>query len=239
MKIAVCITTRNRTEVFGKGLAMQRAYLPKGARIFVVDDNSTEPVAETQPVLEDETWYYAEKKLGIPRAKNKCLELAMEWGAHHIFLFDDDTWPLQRPWANKYIKNKEPHLFYVFVNKGNQTRTFGLEGMDKDNDLRWFNHTRGCMLYFESDVIETVGGFDPIFGDGGYEHTELSDRIHAAGFTTHAYQDAIDTDKYIYSSDEFDAVESTFTANERRKFIIKNKPIKIKLRGRTDFIDYK
>lgn len=239
MKIAICITTRNRPQLLGQALALHRYNMPKAeTKIFVVDDHSEVPVTETVLFLDDEEVYYAPKRLGIPRAKNKCLELAMNWGADHIFLFDDDCWPINRFWANAYIKNAEPHLFYVFVNKGNQTKAFGEIGRDIEKGIRWFNHTRGCMLYFERRVIETVGGYDPIFGNGGYEHTELSDRIHAAGLTSHAYQDIIGSDRLIHSSDEYNEVESTFTEQERLAFIQKNKPIKLKLRGRSTYVDF-
>lgn len=239
MKIAVCITTRNRPDVLGRALALHRFNRPnEDTRLFVVDDNSTVPASESIPFLDGEEVYYAPKRLGIPRAKNKCLELAMNWGADRIFLFDDDCWPIDRFWYKAYVNNPEPHLFYVFVNKGNQTKAFGEIGRDTNRGIRWFNHTRGCMLYFQRRVIERVGGFDPMFGNGGYEHTELSDRIHNAGLTSHAYQDVIGSERLIHSADEYNEVESTFTQKERLDFIIKNKPLKIKLRGRSDYIDF-
>lgn len=240
MKIAICITTRNRADVLGKALALHRYNIPPlNSKIFIVDDNSDTPAQDSMLIYDDEEYYYSPTRLGIPGAKNKCLELAMDWGADHIFLFDDDCWPTSTNWYKPYILNKEPHLFYIFTNKGNQTKAFGEIGRDEKAGTVWYNHTRGCMLYFERRVIEAVGGFDTVFGDGGYEHTELSDRIHSAGFTSHPYQDVIGSSNLIHSADEFNEVESTFTQKDRQQFIIKNRPIKMKLRGRTDFIAYK
>ena len=77
-KIAICISTRNRPEAFLKTESAIYSLLPPNAEVFVVDDASNPlyyPVADL----------CFTKRQGIPAVKNKCLELAMESGASHVF----------------------------------------------------------------------------------------------------------------------------------------------------------
>src|SRR5690625_6708761 len=72
------------------------------------------------------------------------------------------------------------------------------------------------MIYVTRDVLDTVGGYDPAFGKWGWEHMSWSDRIHAAGFTTWRYADVKDSDKLIYSMDQFGESKSTATDEAKR-----------------------
>src|SRR5690606_9326345 len=101
-RIGVGITTHNRPDVFAQTLRKMREHLPAGARLVVVDDASTNPVAEAT--------YRFEKNVGIARAKNKCLELLAD--CEHIFLFDDDCAPVVDGWERPYIDSPEPHLAF-------------------------------------------------------------------------------------------------------------------------------
>ena len=83
-KIAICITTHNRKEVFETSLAAWNKYKPKNAKIFIVDDCSIVPVKSD---------YRFDIQAGIAKAKNKCLELAKDYD--HIFLVDDDIRPIK------------------------------------------------------------------------------------------------------------------------------------------------
>lgn len=196
-KIAICITTRNRKEAFAKSIQEQLGCLPAGAALFVVND-AGEPTSH-------DTYRFAER-VGIPRAKNKCLELAMEWGASEIFLFDDDCYPLQDGWELPYISSPFQHLCFTFlphntVRDGHKYHYLG----------------NGCMLYMQRGVPEKIGGFDTAFGIGKYEHTQFSHRAHYAGFCPTPYVDVIGSSELLYSMDQYGEVQRSLTQEEMDK----------------------
>ncbi len=100
MKIGIGITTHNRPQVFRHTLRNVLKFAPRGAKVLVVDDASTDTVREAT--------YRFDVNAGIARAKNKCLELLED--CDHIFLFDDDTYPIKKGWEQPYIDSAEPHL---------------------------------------------------------------------------------------------------------------------------------
>lgn len=181
-RIGIGVTTRNRREVFAETIEHIRKFAPDGAAIVVVDDASDDPVP-------DATYRFL-RQAGIARAKNKCLELLADAGCEHLFLFDDDCYPIADGWWRPYVESDEPHLMYAWGDEYFRT--------DKLVGYLW---PKGCMLYVERRVLERVGGLDPIFGVWGLEHMSWSDRIHNAGFTTCRYQDVPGSEKLFLSKD--------------------------------------
>lgn len=206
-KIAICITARNRIDVLMRCIIEHTKYLPKGARLIIVDDASDDPV-----IFAD---YRFEQNVGIPKAKNKCLELAEDWGADHIFLFDSDTWPLQQGWHVPYVQSIEPHLMYQFALPTKPKSD--MQEVYRDNRIVAYNRTRGAMLYVEKIVLDTVGGFDTAYGLGFYEHPDYSNRIHNAGLTTHRAADVVGSGNLLYCLDQDNKVESSMPGSLRKR----------------------
>lgn len=195
-KIGIGVTTFNRPEVVAKTVKRIRKLTP-GAKVVVVDDASEHPL----PVSD----YRFESTVGIAAAKNKCLELLMaDSNVEHIFLFDDDTYPLVKNWWKPYVESQEPHLMYCFTHWGNGRPVGDSQVLYDDGTTVAYSHPRGCMLYVDRDAVERVGGMDFRFGRWGKEHVDWSNRIHAAGLTTFRYQDVKDSYDLIYSMDERD-----------------------------------
>jgi hypothetical protein len=124
------------------------------------------------------TWYTPETglRLGVAVNKNTGLELLMDnTSADHLFLSDDDCWPLLRFSLFKHIDLDEPHSM-VCWGKGRLRAT--------DRHKAYWSWPRGVMLYTRRDVVWAVGGMDERFGPGGHEHVEWSSRIHNAGHTS-------------------------------------------------------
>src|SRR6187402_2101376 len=105
MRIGIGVTCHNRHEVARNTLSHICRLMPPDAKIVVVDDAST----KEPPFIPD---YRFTTNVGIARAKNKCLELLD--GCDHIFLFDDDTFPIADDWWEPYIESPEAHLMYIF-----------------------------------------------------------------------------------------------------------------------------
>lgn len=128
-----------------------------------------------------DTWYAPEtgQRLGVAVNKNTGIELLMNAEVEHLFLSDDDTWPvLGEASLLKHVELGIPHSMVCW----GHSRLNGV----KDNYAKW-SWPRGVMLYTQRSVIGTVGGMDERFGPGGHEHVEWSRRIHQAGFTPDPY----------------------------------------------------
>lgn len=189
-RIGVAVTTRNRPEVLAQALEAWGKYLPDGAELVIVDDASDEPAKGAT--------YRFEQNVGVARAKNKCMELLADRGVEHLFLFDDDAWPITADWWKPYVASPEPHLMFAWGDIHYQVD--GLIG------YQW---PKGCMLYAERRVLDRVGGMDPVFGLWGCEHMSWSDRIHNAGLTTCRYQDVPDSHELIQSLDRWGEIETS------------------------------
>lgn len=189
-RIGIGVTTRNRPDVLARALEAWEKYLPDGAEFVLVDDASDEPV--------EGATYRFEQNAGVARAKNKVLELLTERDVEHLFLFDDDTFPIADRWWEPYVASPEPHLMFAWGDVHYRT-----------DELVGYQWPKGCALYVERRVLDRVGGMDPVFGLWGCEHMSWSDRIHNAGLTTCRYQDVPDSHELIQSLDRWGEVASS------------------------------
>lgn len=232
-KIGIGITTHNRREVFSKTFSNIGAYLPDGwkekFKLVVVDDASEIPILNVD--------YRFETNVGIAVAKNKCFELLDD--CEHIFLFDDDVYPIVEKWWELYINAGEKHLMYIFKDFATPRKLNDTIVLHESGNLVAYSHARGVMCYFHHDCLDTVGGMDPIFGRWGFEHPDLSNRIYNAGLTSYRYMDVKDSNKLFYCADEHETVKSTVWDAERLKYIDRNKAIYNTRLNSKIFVPYK
>lgn len=228
--IGIAITTRNRPQSLAKTLEQIAKHTPADFPVIVVDDASTKPVEQAD--------YRFDKNVGVAVAKNKCLELLMAKGVDHLFLLDDDCYPICDGWYLPYVESPEPHLMWAFDKPEGVTKP-QLEVLYRDDQHVAYHATRGCALYFHRTAIEKVGGMRPEFGLGNWEHVNLSDRIHAAGLSTWRYADVIDSDQLLYSMDQHGEVKSTITAEARR--YSEGPGLELRMEGRHDssYVEYR
>lgn len=189
-KIGVAYTVHNRNDVAAKAIERTKKLLPKGAKLVIVDDGSTIPFKGAT--------YRFETNAGIPKAKNKCLELLDD--CSDIFLFDDDTWAISRDWYKPYIESDQPHLMFTFDTLKNGRPNGNRQVLSTNGHVQYANPC-GCMLYFKRHVLDKVGGFDVKFEKYFFEHVELSRRIYNAGLTKHPFQDVVNSIDLFYSMD--------------------------------------
>jgi glycosyltransferase involved in cell wall biosynthesis len=228
-KIAICITTHNRYNVFNETYSNIQKHLPDNGILIVVDDASDTPVPEASFRFND--------NVGIARAKNKCLELAEIAGATHIFLFDDDTYPIVDNWHKPYIESSEPHLMYIF--KDFIARKLGdTKVIYTDDKLVAYDHPRGCMLYVHASILPIVGGMDIRYGKWGWEHGDYSNRIFNAGLTSFRFAD-VHSKGLFYSGDEHEAVSGSVPQIEKSKNIRAHKDRYDRSFTSTEYCEYK
>ena len=211
-RVGIAITTHNRPDVLKRAIEQHMKHLPAGALVVVIDDGSypAAVVPDGVQLLRHET------SLGIVASKNASLTALMDAGCEHLFLWDDDAWPIVDNWHLPYIESPEPHLAYQFLDLAGTNKLNDLSELYRDDQHVAYTGQRGVMLYYHRSAIEKVGGFDRVYGRGMYEHSDLALRIHNAGLTTWAYGDVVGSEKLIHSLDEHEAVERSVPRPDRR-----------------------
>lgn len=209
-KIGIGITAHNRPEVLKTCLENMNKFIPPGARLVIVDDASIDPVKAKEKI------FRFNKNVGIAAAKNKCLEILDD--CEHVFLFDEDTWPIADNWWVPYVESKEPHLMYIFTSYALDTKKplSDCKEVYRDSSIVGYTHVRGCMLYVHHSVLDVVGGMDTAYGQAMFEHGDWTNRIFNAGLTTLRIMDVPDSHKLFYSSDEHLSVSTSIPVETRR-----------------------
>ncbi|HGY2351884.1 TPA: glycosyltransferase family 2 protein [Citrobacter farmeri] len=236
-RIGIAISTHNRADVLNRALTQHMKFLPAGALVVVVDDGS-KPAAVVPAGVQ---LVRQETSLGIVASKNASLTALMNAGCEHLFLWDDDAWPIADGWHLPYIESPEPHLAYQFLDLAGPRKLNDLAVLYSDDKHVAYTGQRGVMLYYRRSAIERVGGFDWIYGRGMYEHSDLALRIHNAGLTTWAYADVIGSDKLIHSLDEHEAVDRSVPTAARKALVERNVKIHNERRdtGYTGYVEYR
>lgn len=217
-RIGIAISTHQRADVLKRALEQHMKHLPASALVVVVDDGSKPAAAVPHSVqlLRHET------SLGIVASKNASLSALMDAGCEHLFLWDDDAWPIVDNWHLPYIESPEPHLAYQFLDLAGQNKLNDLSVLYHDDQHVAYTGQRGVMLYYHRSAIEKVGGFDPVYGRGMYEHPDLALRIHNAGLTTWAFADVVGSEKLIHSMDEYEEGTRSIPRPEREALVKRN-----------------
>lgn len=200
-KIGVAISTTghpHRMEFLETCVRRWVKALPSGAPVYVTVDGSEKDFERVQKriwglaeiyrvgqPLSDERLQGAGRQ-GVAVNKNTGIELLMNAGVEHLFLSDDDCWPLYPQSLDKHIRLAEHSILHSGVYWGRHRRA----GVRTDPDgFSWSEWTwpRGVMLYAQRPVIEIAGGMREEFGIGGHEHVEWSRRIGNLGLTPEAF----------------------------------------------------
>lgn len=217
-KIGLAISTRNRHDVLKNTLEQHGKFLPPNAVIYLVDDGSDTPVSgpEWAKIHRHET------SEGIVAVKNTSLRLLIDEGCEHLFLWDDDAYPIADNWWVPYVESKEPHLGYQFKDLSGKRKLN--DTIEVYNDGKYFalSGQRGVMLYYHKSAIDKVGGFDTIYQRGMYEHVDLAMRIHNAGLTTCPFGDIVGSNQLIYSLDEHEQVTRSVPPADREAQVTRN-----------------
>lgn len=199
--IGIGITTCNRPEHIKLCIEQIKKYT-KDYKIYVHDDLD---------------------KRGVAWGKNKCLYNLKD--CDHIFLFDDDCFPIAPNWTEFFIKSGHKHTLYM-------NGYYGL--FAQNEELAYYANASGVFMYLTKEVLDKVGYFNPAYGRFGFEHAGYSKRIFNAGFTLTNFQVLHKTHQYIHSLDidgvkgyEYLNHESTITGEDRTKCINENNPIYI------------
>lgn len=237
VRIGIAITTHNRHEVLKRAIEQHMKHLPSGALVVVIDDGSS-PAAI---VPDGVKLVRHEQSRGIVASKNASLTALVDAGCEHLFLWDDDAWPIADNWHLPYIESPEPHLAYQFLDLAGPRKINDMTVLYRDDKHIAYTGQRGVMLYYHRSAIDKVGGFDPVYGRGMYEHPDLALRIYNAGLSTWAFADVAGSEKLIHSMDEYEEVTRSIPRPERESLAKSNAVIYSARRdiGYTGFAPYR
>jgi glycosyltransferase involved in cell wall biosynthesis len=209
--IGVAITVHNRNEMAKETISEWKKFMPENSKLVVVDDCSSVPFEGSD--------YRFSYNVGIARAKNKCLELLDD--CDHIFLADDDVFPIVEDWYKPYLESNEPHLSMTFEHLKDGRSNGNKRNRNLPNGLSEYHKPCGCLLYIHKSVVEKIGGFDEGFVRWGFEHVEYSLRAYNHGLTSHPFLDVADSLKLFRSLDHEQSIMSS--AGDRKIYIPLNR----------------
>jgi len=154
---------------------------------------------------------------GVAARKNECLRALQD--CDHIFLFDDDCYPIKKGWEEFFIKSGQKHLLFLDHKLHNNwgTATTSSAVIDVYSDCG------GVFMYMTKAAVERVGAFNEGFKLWGFEHAEYSIRILGEHGN---YPMLRGTEEYLYSEDYSNPEHiSSITNTEKTKLIRQNQPL--------------
>lgn len=251
--IGVAISTTgddHRLNMLATCVNAWRMYLPLGSALVVTVDGDEHATYSSYAAMGPHKFgnvYRAgqgrpsrEGHQGVAVNKNTGIELLMSQGVEHLFLCDDDTWPLSTGSLMNHVRLARDHDIphnMVCWGAGRKPRQY-------TNYASW-SWPRGVMMYAHHSVIEAVGGMDERFGPGGHEHVEWSQRIYASGLTprpfcsprVYADDRGMGVERFWHCSD----IERKHQTTVRRKGSDWEKINRVmeQQAGNTDFVPYR
>lgn len=228
LNIGIAISTHNRNEVCNNTLNRVLDH-SKGCKVVVVDDASDIPFYRAD--------FRFENQAGIPKTKNKCIELLD--GCDWVILLDDDCFPIVDNWYLPYVNSGINHLCFTFSKLHHGGTNGNRILLKSENGLNIYQNPNGCAMFIKRICIDTIGGFDERFMVYSYDHVNLSQRIYNAGLTPYPFMDVANSLDLLHSMDYFNEVKSSVEPLKRAGFIKHNRPIYQSESLSKEFIRYK
>lgn len=200
---AVAISNRGRKDVLKNTLEQWEKHYPN-LEIIVVHDDSDSP-------------------RGIAKTKNICIDRLLETDCEHLFIADDDIYPITSNGLEMYAKSPYKHMSFSFEKDYTGNR-YSSDVFIKSvvNGHNIFNSPNGCLLYCHRSVLESGIRYDENYGVWGKEHMDFSVQVRKSGLTPYYFIDVKDSDKHFYSHDQKGTVESSVPEDVRVSLIKKN-----------------
>jgi hypothetical protein len=177
MKIGLGITTRNRANLLWHILPLWKKSLHNvDAVIHVKIDMEEDTIGYTNLTAAhaDIQFSAAGGRVGIAKAKNVNLAALLAQNCTHIFLVDDDIYPLRSRWWEIYTQEPFNHMGYFTTGKDRKPKTTK-QACGVDSEIH--QDLSGGLLYFTGRALELQ--YNPAYGFYGYEHIDMSRRCAA------------------------------------------------------------
>lgn len=190
MKIGIGITSYKRPEHLELCLRQISKHTRGAYCIFAEGLVSSSEIKESVWAVSGATYslFVAKDIPNIAKAKNECLYNLRD--CDHIFLFDDDCFPIKDGWVEFFVsecsKWKIPHVLYL-TDRHKLVGTFGFAQLYRD--------CGGCFMYIPKETFNRVGYFNSEYKQYGFEHAAWSRRA------CNKYLSLTNTKDYLYSLD--------------------------------------
>lgn len=131
----------------------------------------------------EEIFIYTDKERKGPGfARNKVLEHFD--GYDHVFIMDDDTYPVRKGWEQYFITQAQENCVHFMALPEIFSGEF-IEGENNtaDSEMLFFNSALGCFNYQSKWAMEAIGGYNTEYVRYGYEDAARNRRAQRAGLT--------------------------------------------------------
>lgn len=203
MKVGVGITTRKRHDIIDailEGWVSQSFGKDVEFYFYVVVDDQ-DPINQTEyekalKIFPMVNYDFAVNRLGIAKAKNECLRKLREQKCDHLFLSDDDIFPIMGDWWKPFVNAGLAHQQYndwwlhLAINK------FHVKDIVKGKYVV-YDDSAGVLQYVRGDVEEN---FNSEFGIYGFEHIEFNKRV-AKIHKQEPFVSPVGVERFFYSLD--------------------------------------
>jgi glycosyltransferase involved in cell wall biosynthesis len=201
--IGIGITTRNRPEVLSLTLdRFARNTKKEDVKFVIVDDNSRATTAEMckQAMQGFNLMHiYFKTHGGVANAKNSCLRELRD--CSHVFLFDDDIFPIHENWITYYLAVHKVTGNNLLIHSKPMALQMA-RVMNETEFIYELNTGTGCLMSLTPEVINKVGAFNRNYSYYGNEHLGYCFRVvHAKLNRNGAFVTPKNTSKYLHSLD--------------------------------------
>ncbi len=165
-----------------------------------------------------------DKNLGVGKNKNILFKKALELGADHIFIMEDDIIVKNEEVLNEYIRAKNitgiQHFCFGYHGPANKNGISGGKPCPRyiidygEVKIAINTHSVGAFCYYSKEVLEKVGLIDENFVNA-FEHVEHSYRIAKAEYTT-PYWNWADLANSVDFLDEIECSEKSSSISCRK-----------------------
>lgn len=159
---------------------------------------------------------------GVAKRKNECLKNLKN--CEHLFLFDDDCFPISDTYVDFFVdahRQTKEHHFNFCIDRLHNLKSTVFQG---DYCIEVYEKVGGVFLFLTQTVLQKVGAFGENYNLYGFEHIGYSMRIFDANLVSDFFTSLADTDKHIFSHDYFTPnFLSTMSPDDKDKISNANK----------------
>jgi glycosyltransferase involved in cell wall biosynthesis len=191
VKRGIAICHYNRTQYLKEIVEAVQKTAPAETRVVICDDGSDQHALNmdiARIAQECGVLLIQGANLGVAANKNRALWALQD--CHYICILEDDLKPTHKGWFEAYegaAKISGIHHFCRVQDKevSETIKSFSAFMGQNDSHPIYGRSPRGDLTFLTSNVLHTVGAFNPTFRGAGYAHGEWSNRVARAGLINH------------------------------------------------------
>lgn len=168
--------------------------------------------------------YTDHDRRGVPHARNECLKALYDAGCDFIFLFDDDTYPIDPEWQAKMVDLHTLTGLGLFSYPSSESQK-----ISGSSEVSFFQWNFGPFMSITREMIDAIGYFNSEYIQYGFEDIAYICRARKSGLNGPGNGDPTPTAIYdlIYAEDVLGAVtaEANTSAEDKERGIENNRPI--------------